>query len=127
MQDTITGEHVKLNCVVADKNVTIRDRRNLSGCETIPYYLEKMSWSKEVIWKIKIVFIASECQPFFASGLGDVIGSLPKNSQRERSDRKRYFAALFENQPRLAQQTALCRTNDGSAGLAQAVLRDLQI
>lgn len=41
MQDTITGEHVKLNCVVADKNVTIRDRRNLSGCETIPYYLGK--------------------------------------------------------------------------------------
>ncbi len=41
MQDTITGSNVKLNYVVTDKNVSIRDRNNLSGCEKIPYYLSK--------------------------------------------------------------------------------------
>lgn len=40
-QDTLTGENVCLNCVVADKNVVIRDRVVLSGHETLPFYIEK--------------------------------------------------------------------------------------
>ncbi len=40
-QDTYTGENVKLNCVIADKNVVIRDNKNLSGDETLPFYLSK--------------------------------------------------------------------------------------
>ena len=43
MQDTVIGENVSLNCVVTDKNVVIRDRRNLSGCEVQPYFLPKGS------------------------------------------------------------------------------------
>ena len=41
MQDTDTGELVKLNYVITDKNVSIRDRNNLMGCEKVPYYLGK--------------------------------------------------------------------------------------
>ena len=41
MQGTVTGDNVKLNCVITDKNVAIRSRNNLSGCEKIPYYLGK--------------------------------------------------------------------------------------
>ena len=41
MQDTITGENVFLNYVIADKNVVIRDGRMLSGCDVQPYYIEK--------------------------------------------------------------------------------------
>lgn len=41
MQDTIVSENAYLNYVVTDKNVTIRSRNNISGCETIPYYLSK--------------------------------------------------------------------------------------
>lgn len=41
MQDTITGENVNLNCVVTDKNVMIRDRRVLSGCEELPFFVGK--------------------------------------------------------------------------------------
>lgn len=40
-QDTFTGENVYLNCVVTDKNVSIRDGRVLSGHETMPFYIEK--------------------------------------------------------------------------------------
>lgn len=40
-QDTLTGENVYLNCVIADKNVVIRDGRILSGHETMPFYIEK--------------------------------------------------------------------------------------
>jgi glucose-1-phosphate adenylyltransferase len=40
-QDTFTGENVTLNCVIADKNVVIRDNKNLSGDETLPFYLSK--------------------------------------------------------------------------------------
>lgn len=43
MQNTITGENVTLNCIITDKNVVIRDRRNLSGCETHPFYIDKSS------------------------------------------------------------------------------------
>jgi glucose-1-phosphate adenylyltransferase, GlgD subunit len=41
MQDTIVGNNVNMNYVVTDKNVTIRNRNKLSGCEKIPYYLGK--------------------------------------------------------------------------------------
>ena len=41
MQNTITGESVNLNCIIADKNVVIKDRRNLSGCENHPFFLPK--------------------------------------------------------------------------------------
>ncbi len=41
MQGTITGENVTLNAIVADKNVVIKDRRNLSACETLPFYISK--------------------------------------------------------------------------------------
>ncbi len=40
-QDTFTGENVKLNCVISDKNVVIRDNKNLSGDESLPFYLAK--------------------------------------------------------------------------------------
>ena len=40
-QDTFTGENVTLNCVIADKNVVIRDNKTLSGDVTLPFYLAK--------------------------------------------------------------------------------------
>lgn len=40
-QDTFTGENVKLNCVITDKNVVIRDNKNLSGDIALPFYLSK--------------------------------------------------------------------------------------
>ncbi len=40
-QDTVTGENVFLNCVIADKNVVIRDDRILSGHESLPFFIEK--------------------------------------------------------------------------------------
>ena len=41
MQDTVTGDNVRLACVVTDKNVTIRDGRELCGCESMPFYIGK--------------------------------------------------------------------------------------
>ena len=41
LQNSVTGENVTLNCVIADKNVIIRDDRLLSGSETLPYYIAK--------------------------------------------------------------------------------------
>lgn len=41
MQDTYVGSNVHLNCVVADKNVVIKDDRDLSGHPSIPFYLNK--------------------------------------------------------------------------------------
>ena len=41
MQNTITGENITLNCVIADKNVVVKDGRNLSGHETHPFFLSK--------------------------------------------------------------------------------------
>ena len=41
MQDTYTGENVTLNCVITDKDVTIRDGRHLSGHETMPFFVGK--------------------------------------------------------------------------------------
>ena len=40
-QDTFTGENVKLNCVLSDKNVIIRDNKLLSGDEALPFYIAK--------------------------------------------------------------------------------------
>lgn len=41
MQDSIVEQDANLNCVIADKNVVIRDRRTLSGCEDLPYFIQK--------------------------------------------------------------------------------------
>ncbi len=41
MQDTVVGSNVNLGCVVTDKNVLIRDDRNLSGHSTLPFYISK--------------------------------------------------------------------------------------
>ncbi|MBR5528431.1 MAG: glucose-1-phosphate adenylyltransferase subunit GlgD, partial [Clostridia bacterium] len=41
MQDTYVGKNVHLNCVIADKNVVIKDDRELSGHPSIPFYLNK--------------------------------------------------------------------------------------
>ncbi len=41
MQDSIVGKDVNLNCVIADKNVVIKDGRNLSGHYTHPFSLGK--------------------------------------------------------------------------------------
>lgn len=41
MQNTILGENSTLNCIIADKNVTIRDRKVLSGSENHPFYIGK--------------------------------------------------------------------------------------
>ncbi len=41
MQDNFIGENTSLNCVITDKNVVINDRKTLSGCSTIPYFIQK--------------------------------------------------------------------------------------
>ena len=41
MQDNYIGENTTLNCVITDKNVVIGDRKNLSGCSTLPYFIQK--------------------------------------------------------------------------------------
>lgn len=41
MQDNIIGAYASLDCVITDKNVVISDRRNLSGCEVLPYFIQK--------------------------------------------------------------------------------------
>ena len=41
MQDSIIGSNVELNCVITDKNVVVRDRHHLSGCEELPYFISK--------------------------------------------------------------------------------------
>lgn len=41
MQDTVVGDNVTLGCVVTDKNVLIRDDRNLSGHSTLPFFIGK--------------------------------------------------------------------------------------
>jgi glucose-1-phosphate adenylyltransferase len=41
LQDTYTGKNVSLNYVITDKNVVIRDGRNLSGHETMPFFIHK--------------------------------------------------------------------------------------
>lgn len=41
MQDTVIESSVSLDCVITDKNVVIRDRRHLAGCEDLPYFISK--------------------------------------------------------------------------------------
>lgn len=41
MQNTILGENCTLNCIITDKNVTVTDRKNLSGSENHPFYIGK--------------------------------------------------------------------------------------
>ncbi len=41
MQDCVINANASLNCVITDKNVVISDRRQLSGCETLPYFIQK--------------------------------------------------------------------------------------
>ena len=41
LQDTYLGNRVSLNCVITDKNVVIKDDRQLSGHETMPFYIGK--------------------------------------------------------------------------------------
>ena len=41
LQDTYVGAKVNLNCVIADKNVVIKDGRNLSGYDTMPFFIGK--------------------------------------------------------------------------------------
>lgn len=41
LQDTYIGTDVKLDCVISDKNVMIKDGRRLSGHETLPFFLPK--------------------------------------------------------------------------------------
>lgn len=41
LQDTYVGAGVGLNCVISDKNVVIKDGRNLSGHETMPFFIDK--------------------------------------------------------------------------------------
>ncbi len=41
MQNTVLGENCSLNCIITDKNVTIKDRRVLSGSENHPFYIGK--------------------------------------------------------------------------------------
>lgn len=43
MQDTLIGENVSLNCVITDKDVVIRDGRVLSGHETRPFFIDKLT------------------------------------------------------------------------------------
>ncbi|MBQ0126207.1 MAG: glucose-1-phosphate adenylyltransferase subunit GlgD [Clostridiales bacterium] len=40
-QDDFIGSGVSLSYVIADKNVVIRDNMTLSGCESLPFYIEK--------------------------------------------------------------------------------------
>jgi glucose-1-phosphate adenylyltransferase len=40
-QDTYVCEGAQLNCVITDKNATIKDGRNLSGHESMPFYIGK--------------------------------------------------------------------------------------
>ena len=41
MQDNYIGENTSLNCVITDKNVVISDRKTLSGCAELPYFIQK--------------------------------------------------------------------------------------
>jgi len=43
MQDTMVGENAELSCVITDKEVVIRDSRTLSGHDTKPFFLDKLS------------------------------------------------------------------------------------
>lgn len=41
MQNTVLGENSTLNCIIADKNVVVKDKKYLSGSENHPFYIGK--------------------------------------------------------------------------------------
>ncbi len=41
LQGTYLGDNVNFNCVVADKDVVVKDGRNLSGHTTMPFFISK--------------------------------------------------------------------------------------
>ena len=41
MQDNIIGANTALDCVITDKNVVISDKKTLSGCKELPYFIQK--------------------------------------------------------------------------------------
>lgn len=41
MQNTVIGENCTINCIITDKNVTITDRKTLSGSDNHPFYISK--------------------------------------------------------------------------------------
>ena len=41
MQDSVVGKDVFMNCVISDKNVTVKDERTLSGYKTHPFLITK--------------------------------------------------------------------------------------
>ena len=41
MQDNIIGANTSLDCVITDKNVVISDKKHLSGCSELPYFIQK--------------------------------------------------------------------------------------
>ena len=41
LQGTYLGENVTFNCVIADKDVVVKDGRNLSGHTTMPFFISK--------------------------------------------------------------------------------------
>ena len=41
MQDNIIGANTSLDCVITDKNVVISDKKTLSGCAELPYFIQK--------------------------------------------------------------------------------------
>lgn len=41
MQDNIIGQNTALDCVITDKNVVVSDKKSLSGCPELPYYIPK--------------------------------------------------------------------------------------
>lgn len=43
MQDSVVMDNANLNCVIADKNVVIKNGRQLSGCESLPFFIGKNS------------------------------------------------------------------------------------
>ena len=41
MQDNIICAHAELDCVITNKNVVVGTRRKLSGCDSLPYFIQK--------------------------------------------------------------------------------------
>ena len=41
MQNSVLGDNCSLNCIIVDKNVTVTDRKVLSGSENHPFYIAK--------------------------------------------------------------------------------------
>jgi len=41
MQDSIISTNASLDCVITDKNVVVSPKRKLSGCDELPYFIQK--------------------------------------------------------------------------------------